>query len=165
MKMFDSGEKSFMRMSRMLNYIGTGVLGLMMLLIVVDVLGRYLFNHPVKGSIELVEYLMVIVGSLGLAWCTLMGAHAKIDIVVMGFPKKVQLIIDIITHVLCLVIYVMLVWQGFLEARDMAFLYEDVSTVLEIPVYPFYFLFAFGFLMLCLATIVRLVQMVKEVKS
>ena len=165
MAFYRRAEKSFTWFSRILNYTGTGVLGLMMLLIVVDVLGRYLLNRPIKGSIELVEYFMIIVGSLGHAWCTLHGAHAKIDLVVMRFSSKVRLIIDINTHCLCLVIYILLVWQGFLEAWDMAFLYEDVSTVLEIPVYPFYFLFTFGFLMLCLATIVRLVQMVKEMKS
>jgi TRAP-type C4-dicarboxylate transport system permease small subunit len=45
--------------SRWFNYLGVGVLTIMMLLTVSDVLLRFVFNRPILGTLELTEYMMV----------------------------------------------------------------------------------------------------------
>lgn len=60
---------------RLLGYIeksaaliaGLLILGLMSL-VCAEVLGRGLFNHPVRGSIDIVEQLMVVLVTLGIAY-------------------------------------------------------------------------------------------------
>jgi TRAP-type C4-dicarboxylate transport system permease small subunit len=39
----------------------------MMVLTAVDVTGRYLFSAPVKGSLELSEFMLAVFGMLGMA--------------------------------------------------------------------------------------------------
>ena len=63
--------------SRVLNIIGVTCLVLMMLLTVSDVFMRYVFTQPIKGSVELTEYLMAVVGFFGLAWCAIKKGHAQ----------------------------------------------------------------------------------------
>ncbi len=41
----------------------------LMALVCAEVLGRGLFNHPVRGSIDIVEQLMVALVTLGVAYC------------------------------------------------------------------------------------------------
>ena len=66
-------------------------------------------------------------------------------------------------HLLSLGFYALVVWMSLLESKDMWLVYKDVSTILSIPVYPFYFLFTIGFFMLCLALIFNMIQVLKEV--
>ncbi|MGB0659125.1 MAG: TRAP transporter small permease [Mangrovicoccus sp.] len=47
---------------------GLLIMGLMVL-VCAEVLGRGLFNHPVRGSIDIVEQLMVALVTLGIAYC------------------------------------------------------------------------------------------------
>lgn len=159
---YNAFVKTFGSFSRLMNYLGTGFLVLMMLITVLDVLGRYILNRPLSGSLELIEYTMVVVGTLGLGWCTLQGRHLTVDLVVAGLPPRVQNIIDIITHCLCLSAYSLLSWQAVLESTNSLLIYEDVSDVLEIPVYPFFYLMSFGFIMLGLAILVRLIELLKK---
>ncbi|MGE0315407.1 MAG: TRAP transporter small permease [Lautropia sp.] len=52
----------------------------MMLLVVVDVAGRYLFATPLAGAIELVQFAMVIAVFGGLPAASLRGRHISLDI-------------------------------------------------------------------------------------
>ena len=157
MGVYNNIERGFGWSSRMFNYLGTAILACMMLIIVADVAGRFLLNMPIKGSIELIEYAMVVVGSLGLAWCTLSGTHLTVGIIVDQFSSRTQAVFDIITHILSMLIFSLIAWQTILEAKDSLFIYQDISTVLEIPTYPFYFLLSFAFLLLCIAIVCRLI--------
>lgn len=157
-----AGERSLVWLSRQFNYVGTAILAFMMLITVFDVAGRYLFSMPIKGSVEVMEFCMVVVGSLSVAWCTIQGAQVRVDLLAKAFSRRLRFIIDIITHLLSLGFYVLLVWMSLLESKDMMLVYKEVSTVLSIPVYPFYIIFTIGFAMLCLALVFNLVQVVKE---
>ena len=57
------------RLGRVMNLFGLGVLCLMMLLTVADVLLRYTLNQSILGTIELTEYMMLIIFYFGFAWC------------------------------------------------------------------------------------------------
>ena len=53
------------------NGIGMVSLAAMMFLIAADVVLRYFFNKPITGDYELVQFMLVIMISLGLAYCGL----------------------------------------------------------------------------------------------
>jgi TRAP-type C4-dicarboxylate transport system permease small subunit len=55
-------------LSRITDSVGRVILALMMLLITVDVVLRYFLNRPIKGSYELVEFMLVLLVYLGLAY-------------------------------------------------------------------------------------------------
>ena len=52
---------------RLLKSIAMGILLIMMFLTAMDVIFRYMFNRPITGSYELIEFMMAILVSFGIA--------------------------------------------------------------------------------------------------
>ena len=86
----------FRLLSRLTVYLAILVVAAMMLLTVSDVTMRYIFNQPIAGTIEIVEYMMVCL-LLGMATCALERRLIKVGIVKERLPKKAQAIIEIVT--------------------------------------------------------------------
>ncbi|MBM3609644.1 MAG: TRAP transporter small permease, partial [Alphaproteobacteria bacterium] len=57
-----------------------GVLLLLTFLTVVDVVLRYFFNAPFRGSLELTEYAMALIVFFSLAYAGWTGAHIAVDL-------------------------------------------------------------------------------------
>jgi TRAP-type C4-dicarboxylate transport system permease small subunit len=145
------------RISRWFNYLGVGVLTIMMLLTVSDVLLRYLFNSPILGTLELTEYMMVPVVFLGLAWCAVRSENIKVDILVSRLKTRPRAILDSITCFLSLVVMVFITWQSFLETGNIWESYR-VSDILHVPAYPFFIVLTLGCFLLCVVLFINFVE-------
>ena len=138
------------------------VLGCMMMLTVIDVFLRYFFNSPIMASKETTEYMMVIVGFLGLAWCAVKGMHIKVQLIVQRFPEKVQAIIDITNHIIVIGLCVLIAWQAFSESLVMKELGRG-SDITGIPNFPFYLVVFIGYLLLLIVMVPMLIKTIKKV--
>lgn len=147
-------------LSRFAGYIGTGILGLVMVLTVADVIG-YLFKSPIRGTPELSEFMMVTVVFLALAWCAVTRKHVKVDIIVSRFPPRVQLILDIITLLLTLGIYAIITWRSVLESSVV----YNTTSLLRIPDAPFYWIMTAGLALFCLSIAVLVIENIVEVSK
>ena len=134
----------------------------MMLLTVTDVFLRYVFSAPIKGSLELTEYAMVLAGFLGIAWCAVKRGHVKVDLVINRLPPRVQSVIDTITLVLAMTVVPLVAWQGFVQARY-AQVERAASDFLDIPDYPFYLVVGLGFSLLVLVMVTLLAELIGKV--
>lgn len=92
----------FYPVTRYLNIIGLVFLSLMMCLTAVDVIGRYIFNRPITGALELTEFMMAVVVAFGLSYTQVKKGHVNVDVVTSKLPKKVQEVINSITCLLFL---------------------------------------------------------------
>jgi TRAP-type C4-dicarboxylate transport system permease small subunit len=142
----------------------TVLLIVMMMLTVADVFLRYVLDSPIKGSMELTEYIMVCVGTLGLAWCALQGAHIKVDLIVGRLSQKAQNYIDSFNYVLLMGISGLIAWQTFMRAGTLRRLGVD-SAMLEIPRFPFVLVVSFSYLLLFITAIVLFVYAISSVIS
>ena len=111
--------------------------------IFVDVVGRYVFNHPITGSQEIIELTIVLVLYFGLPYSTYCRSHVRVDALITHFPYKARMITLGIVTLLCMFvsgpIAVQLYRQGFnVMARGTG------SAILKIKHWPFYFLASFG---------------------
>ena len=70
------------------------------LIVVVDVSGRYLLNKALLGSDELVEQGMGILAGLAIMYAAAKNQHVSIDLIVGRFPARVQLIMQCIFSLL-----------------------------------------------------------------
>lgn len=69
--------------------LGCGAIVLMMLHSVADVLGKYLFNTPIRGTIEVVAaYYMVAVVFFPLAHVTRERAHIAVELFTRGLDAR-----------------------------------------------------------------------------
>ncbi|MCP3875383.1 MAG: TRAP transporter small permease, partial [Desulfobacteraceae bacterium] len=138
----------------------------MMLLTVVDVIGRF-FKHPIFGSVELVGFFATIVVAAALPYTYKVEGHVGVEILVRLLSKKTQIIIDIFTRTLSLVLFCLITWQMFLYAKDIHHTGE-VSMNLEFPIYYIVYLLAFGLLafsITILETIFKNIKQVRELKT
>ena len=151
--------------SRALNIIGVTCLVAMMLLTVADVFMRYVFTHPIKGSVELTEYLMAVVGFFGLAWCAIKRGHAKVDLLITQFSRRTQAVFDSLTYLLALSVVPLAAMRG-IETSNYAREIGQHSFMLKIPAYPFFMAMGIGFLVLSLVLFTLMVKsIVKAVQG
>ena len=149
------------RLGRVMNLFGLGVLCLMMLLTVADVLLRYTLNQSILGTIELTEYMMLIIFYFGFAWCHIKKRNVRIDFLVKRLPQRIQAFFDCIAVLLGLGIFSLVAWQGFIGAREVWGFYKT-SDVLKIPAYPFHLVLAFGSCTFCLVLFFEFVGSIRE---
>ena len=147
--------------SRAVGYLSVATVIALMLLTVADVFLRYVFNSPIRGTIELTEMMMVWI-LLVVAWGALEGSHVKIDILMSRFSPRVQATVEIFTFLVSLGIYAVIVWQGVVAAVY-AFDNNVKSTMLSLPESVSWLLFSLGFTALCLAIASLIFQRIKEV--
>ena len=76
-KTTDSLDILYRPMIKLLNSIAMGILAAMMFLTATDVILRYIFNRPISGAYELIEYMMAILIPFALAYCALQGSHGE----------------------------------------------------------------------------------------
>lgn len=141
-------------------YVAIGLVVAMVLLTVSDVFMRYTFNSPITGTTELTEFIMICL-LLGMAPCALAGGHVRVDAVVQRLRPRVQAILDIILYIPGLGMVAILAWRGYEQSRRVLE-YNATSTMLDIPKFPFYVILVVGFIMLCMAMVVLLIQRIGE---
>jgi len=146
--------------SRVLALAGTVLVLPMMVLIIADVVLRSVFNRPITGTAEIAS-LMLVCMVLGVAWCGVQGRHIRVGLVMDRFSPRVQAIVDSITLLAGLGVYIILVWQGFL-ASLYAWDFDVKSSMLDVPTFPVYWLLVLSFAMLCIAMVTLLIQRIAE---
>ena len=115
----------------------------MMLLVSVDVAGRYFLNRPLAFAIEVVELLMGVVVMLSLAGATLAGVHVRVDLITQLVPAPVRRWLDALASVLLTLFIALATWKLWDKSRS---LYDDgiFTPILAIPVYPVGFVLVLG---------------------
>jgi TRAP-type transport system small permease protein len=146
-------------LNRWLGYLSVIVLGLMMLLTVADVTGRYFFNSPISGATEISRLMMVIIVFPALGWAALGRVHVRVDILVSHFSQKVQAIINIITLLIALGTYYCITWRSVLESAVV----HRQTSLLALPFTPFYWIMSAGFAVFCLAIVVLIIENILKV--
>jgi TRAP-type C4-dicarboxylate transport system permease small subunit len=143
------------------NAIAMVALAGMMFLTAVDVIGRKLFNSPIMGSYELIQFMMAITIGFGLAHCGMQKAHINIDLVIMRLSKRVNAIVGIITGFIAFVIIGIATWQTCMKMISQASKNVE-SSVLHIPVFPFVGIVAFGLALYCVVLIIHWLEYIYQ---
>lgn len=121
----------------------------MMVLTSFDVGLRYLFSAPIKGTLELSEIMLALFGMLGMAYAERMNANVRVEILEKALPRKVTLVLNILTTFLSVLIVLVLVWQSWVMGIE-EYHYKTATDTLGIPLYPFYFLLSVSTFILAL---------------
>ncbi len=157
-------EKSIRYVSNGLRVIGTGMLCLLMLLGAGDVIGRYFFNKPIMGTLEVSEILLGGIVFFGWAYTLYLQAHVKVDIFYSRLRPRMQGIVGLFTSFLSLVLFSLIAWQ----AAKIATTYlkgHRLVPLLNIPLYPFQLFVSLGAVVLCLELIVQIIHLVSQVRK
>jgi TRAP-type C4-dicarboxylate transport system permease small subunit len=138
-----SMSRWFDSVTGVLNWIGYLSLTGLVLLTSADVVGRYCFNSPVLGTVEVTELSMTILAGFAMLYTTTQRMHISVDLFFVRFPKRMQIIVDSLGSFLGFAIWGVIAWQVYTLGMRM-FKTGDVSNLLHIPVAPFQFTLALG---------------------
>lgn len=140
------------------------VLAMMMFLTFIDVLLRYLFNSPVPGGTELIEFMMGITVTFSVAYTAHKGSHIGVDLLLVRLSKKTRRMIGCVTSFLTLIMFVLICWQTILLISE-EYHSKLESAVLYIPVYPFIVVVSVGLVILCFVLLAEVLSRTGEVVS
>lgn len=151
------------KLSDILKLIGAVALTAMMMLTVVDVIGRF-FKSPIFGSVELVGFLATIVVAAALPYTYKMDGHVGVEILVRLLPDKTQIWVDLFTRMLTLVLFILITWQMFLYAKDIQHTGE-VSMNLQFPIYYIVYLLSFALLIFSVTIVEMIFQDIQKLRK
>jgi TRAP-type C4-dicarboxylate transport system permease small subunit len=132
-----------------------------MILTVANVILRDFFEKPIMGTPELSEFMMVLVVFLALAWCAITRKHVKVELFTSRFSTRTQAILNGITLILALGIYIVITWQSALESMAV----YDTTSLLRIPHTPFYWSMTSGLGLFCLSILVLIIENIIEARK
>ena len=158
---FEGFKDLVYKASKTVNGIGISLLLAMMMLMVVDVLLRRIFNRPLTGSFEIVQFILVTIVYTAVAYTTCKKAHISIDLLTSRFSDRIASLIQTTVLSLSLFLFILITWRNLVRAGELA---RDgtTSVLLSIPLYPFYYVVAFGSAVLCLVLLIQTIEAVQN---
>jgi TRAP-type C4-dicarboxylate transport system permease small subunit len=150
-------EKAVTGIGDAFNMVSSAALVLMMLLSCADIFGRYLFNHPITGTYDIVGLSGAVLAAFAMPYTMLKKGHVAVELLVQSLSRGMQLVIQTFSHLLGVSLFLVLVWQAILLSRDMKAAGEVTPTLL-LPFYPIVYCMALCFFCLCLAILVNLLH-------
>ena len=127
----------------------------LMLFTVLDVVLRYFFNAPFRGSLEATEFAMALIVFLSLAYCGWTGGHIAVDLLerYLAHPSLRLLPAAIAFVSGCL--FALIAWQMIVETGHS---WSQMSNMLRVRQWPFKLVAAFGSGMFALVLFIQSVQ-------
>ena len=111
--------------------IGTSGLIFVVLVIVIDVIGRN-FGMPLYGAQDLITMTMVLIVFGGMALCDRRGGHIVVDIFETLFPAALNRAIDIFSALLGVAIFVLIAVTVYQSAKLSVMLHLS-TNLLNLP--------------------------------
>jgi TRAP-type C4-dicarboxylate transport system permease small subunit len=158
-----NAEKGVNKMEAILAYMGAAMLFIMMLLGAIDVIGRYLFNSSISGTIEINKNLMAGVVVFSWALTQAKRAHASVEFIVECLSSRMRAVSGLIGDVLSLIFFGLVTWQSY-EAGILAWQEQRYFQLIDLPVAVMYFTIAFGALVTCLLIFFQLKNDIRDIR-
>lgn len=137
--------------------VGQSIAVLIMVLVVADVIGRYVFNRPISGTLEVIELMMPAVVFFSFAYVEAQDGHVKVDFILSHFPKRIRTCAEGVASCIALTVFGIIAWQSVLR-----FFYlqqqGEVTGYFRIPISPFPLILAFGALLYCCQLIIKIIS-------
>ena len=122
------------------------VLGFVLAFIVcTDVIGRYFFNSPLKGTPELVSMAIVIIAYLQASYAIRSGGMIAVDAFYVSYPTRMKSLVSMIGSILGIFLFAMICYGAFHGAVDawVSGEYEGEGA-LRVPAWPAKFVLVLG---------------------
>ena len=137
-----------------------GSIGMMlsMLICFADVVGTNFFDWPVPGTLEITESTMVLIVFGALAFTQEKRGHIRVEILHGFIGPRAKSFLDLMTHFLALVFFVLLAWQSFGELSYSWEIQESTMGTIRFALYP-------ARLLLSLGAVLLIAQLVLDVMA
>jgi TRAP-type C4-dicarboxylate transport system permease small subunit len=145
-------------LSTILRYLGAAFLILLTFTTGVDVIGRYLFNAPLPGGLDITVNLLTLVAGCGIAATTLAEDHINVDSLYAILPPFWKRWVRRLGYLFEFFVYAVLFVQGIRAVYHSITPFLEVSISMPLPVFPFRLALAVAFLLSLVAAVYSLVR-------
>lgn len=128
-------------LGRSLGALAGFLLAALAMITFLDVVGRYVFNAPITGAYEIVQFLMAGVVAAAMPVVTYRRIHVTIDLLDPLLPYAVRRVQSVVVDAVCAVVLSGVAWRLWLlgvEKQE----YGDVTVFLALPIHPLAFAIA-----------------------
>lgn len=151
--------------ARVMTYIASVTLFFMMLLTITDVILRKTVSKSILGTVEMTEFMMVILVFFTLAQTEILDGHVKVDLVISRFSARAQAFVDIVTQFTCFLLFGLFTWSVLVYSAEMK-ASGEVSQDLWLPIYPFLYVVAAGCALLSITLFIKfLIALMRTAES
>lgn len=157
-------EKVVKKVANILNSIAVVLLFILMIQGAADVIGRYLFNKPIIGTMERGQVFLGLMVLLSWGYTQIQKGHVSVDFFIAQFPPRLQEIINFITTFMVLVFCSLIVWQGLVIAQ----LYHEGGRIIYVIHWPlalFQLFVPLSAFIFCLVLIMEMIQSFSKIKK
>lgn len=113
------------------------VLGALIILIVVIIVieagGRFLFNKPLPGPIEASRVILSWILFLSLAYALVQGTHIQVQLILERFPSRLRLWADTVIDLISLGFFGLIMYSGWLQFWESFRVREVMAAPIWIP--------------------------------
>jgi TRAP-type C4-dicarboxylate transport system permease small subunit len=127
---------------RVLGGLAALTLFFIMLLTCADVAGRYIFNEPVPGALEVTEFVMGALIFTSLPLVTLRQEQVTVDLFEQFIPRFVKPALHVLLNAISCACLAAISWRLWVKAGEM-FSNGEFTAVLQIKVWPLVYYMSF----------------------
>lgn len=148
-------DRTLYKLETQLALIGGLAAFSLMVLAVVSVGGRNLFNQPLPGYVDWIEQAMILLAFVGVSYTQRLGGHIRMDILVGRLSGRWLWAAELASTLVMLILMLLLVWgtwAHFLRSFDFGSpnWSRDSSLDIGLPLWPTKLLITFSFVILSL---------------
>lgn len=154
-------DRSLFKLETVLALVsGLAVFGLV-LLAVISVSGRNIFNQPIPGYVDWIEQAMPLIAFMGIAYVQRLGGHIRMDILVGRLKGRTLWVVEFITTLAMFILMALIVWgtfSHFQRSFDISapLWSRDSSLDIRLPLWPMKLLIPVAFSVLVLRLFLQL---------
>lgn len=138
---------------------------LLMVLVLVEVVARYLLNQPLSVAEEYGGYLLVAMTMIGLAYTWKEKGHISVDLLVSRLPVRLQLRLRAVTLMLAAALTVLLVAAGLRMVSQSILFGTRSGSWLRTPLAWPQMIVALGSALLALQLFAEIVKLWRALRS
>lgn len=112
-------------------FFGTVALCVEVVVIIIDVIGRY-FGAPLTGARDISQMAMAVVVFGGMALCDRVGGHISVDVFESSLPSFVIKLGDIVAPLIGAVIFMLLAWTLW-ESAALSRMLKLATNIIYLP--------------------------------
>ena len=122
--------------------LGSGIVVLVVMIVsVVNILGRKFLNLPVPGFVDWMEQAVPLIAFLGVAYCQRLGGHIRMDLFVGQLSGRALWLFELVGVVLMFLLTCCIIWGSWLHFERSfdwnAPMFSRDSTIdIGLPIWP-----------------------------
>lgn len=152
-------KKMILKLQKIEDFILISCLIVMGMILLLQIIMRFVFSSPLKWVEELARYLQIWIAFLGIGYGVRNNSHISMTSFVDKMPLKIRSIVEILCNLVSTVSFAVVIYASatFLKYQN------KVSPVLEIPMRLVYIVIPIGSIIFLLYNLAELNGLVKSI--